>query len=299
MFEKTRNFLESINLPSGDQYSLHSSEKRFPDGSHFGIEVPTVNDITTAQALLEECKYLGVTINRMIETYGMFRHTAAEIKSFVKLCQDYSCELVMSTGPRAVYDTSATAKCDDGKRIGYRLRGQEQLVRAIEDIKRGIELGVQNFVIYDEGLLWTLGKMRAAQELPGHIRFKVSAHCGHANAAALKLLESIGADSINPVRDLQLPMIASLRSAVNIPIDCHVDCPPSSGGFVRSYEAAEIVRIASPVYLKTGNSVLSRHGQGTNAQDGKAMARQVAIVSEMMQRYFPEAIQSPNKQKKK
>lgn len=295
MFEKTRIFLESIDLPSGDLYNLPSSEHRFPDGADFGIEVPTVNNLTTAQALLEECEYLDVTVNRIVETYGMFRHTKAEIKSFVKLSQDYGCTLVMSTGPRAVYDTSATARSPDGKRIGYRLRGQEQVVRAIEDIKRGIELGVENFVIYDEGLLWILGKMRTAQELPAYIRFKVSAHCGHANAAALKLLESIGADSINCVRDLQLPMIASLRSAVDIPIDCHVDCPPSSGGFVRSYEAPEIVRIAAPVYLKTGNSVLSNHGQETNSQDGKAMARQVAIVSEMMQRYFPEAIQSQKK----
>lgn len=295
MFEKTRKFIESIDLPSGDLYNLPSSEQKFPDGADFRIEVPTVNELTTARALLEECEDLEVTVNRITETYGMFRHTATEIKYLVKLCLDYGCELVMSTGPRAVYDTSATACSNDGKRIGYRLRGQEQLVRAIEDIKRGIELGVENFVIYDEGLLWTLGKMRTAQEIPAHIRFKVSAHCGHANGAAFKLLESIGADSINPVRDLQLPMIASLRSAVDIPIDCHVDCPPSSGGFVRSYEAPEIVRIAAPVYLKTGNSALSRHGQVTNSQDGKAMARQVAIVSEMMQRYFPAAIQSPKK----
>ncbi|MEQ9354889.1 MAG: hypothetical protein RLP97_06100 [Coleofasciculus chthonoplastes F2-STO-03] len=48
------------------------------------------------------------------------------------------------------------------------LRGQEQLIRAIEDIKRGIELGVKNFVIYDEGLLWILGKMRVAHELPDY-----------------------------------------------------------------------------------------------------------------------------------
>lgn len=294
MFEKTRNFIESIDLPSGDLYNLPSSEQRFHDGAHFRIEVPTVNHLTTAQALLAESERLGVTVNRIIETYGMFRHTADEIKSFVKLCQDHGCELVMSTGPRAVYDTSATAQSSDGKRIGYRLRGQEQVIRAIEDIKRGIELGVKNFVIYDEGLLWILGKMRVAHELPDYIRFKVSAHCGHGNPAALKLLESIGADSINPVRDLQLPMIASLRRGLTIPIDCHVDCPKSSGGFIRSYEAPEIVRIAAPVYLKTGNSALAHHGQGTNLEDGKAMARQVAIVSEMVQRYFPEAIQSPN-----
>lgn len=292
MFEKTRVFLQEIGLPLGDLYDLPTSEKRFSDQAYFRIEVPTINNLSTAEALLESCRDLGVTVNRIIETYGMFRHTASEIRSFVELCQDYGCDLVMSVGPRAVYDTSATATCEEGKRIGYRLRGQEQLIRAIEDIQRGIELGVKNFVIYDEGLLWVLGKMRVAQELPAEVTFKVSAHCGHGNAATLKVLESLGANSINPVRDLELPMIASLRQAINIPLDCHVDCPPSSGGFVRSYEAPEIVRVASPVYLKTGNSVLFRHGQETGSKEGKAMARQVTIVSEMMQRYFPEAIQS-------
>ena len=48
------------------------------------------------------------------------------------------------------------------------------------------------------------------------------------------------------------------------------------------------------LYLKTGNSVVSRHGELTGAKEGKAMARQVAIVLEMVQRYFPEAVQSPN-----
>lgn len=293
MFENSRNFLKRINLPPGDLYDLPASQKRFSDGAYFRIEVPTVNNIETAQALLEESDRLKVTINRITETYGMFRHLRVEIESWVQLCHEYGCELLMSTGPRAVYDTSATAHSVDGKRIGYRLRGQEQLIRGIEDIKRGIEFGVEYFVIYDEGLLWVLNQMRQAKELPSHVRFKVSAHCGHSNAAAFKLLESIGADSINPVRDLQLPMLAGIRGAVDVAIDCHVDCPLTSGGFIRSYEAPEIVQIAAPVYLKTGNSALSRHGENTTASEGKAMARQVAIVVEMMQRYFPEAIQSP------
>ena len=176
--------------------------------------------------------------------------------------------------------------------LAYRLRGQEQLIRAVEDIRRGIDLGVKSFLVYDEGLLWVLNKMRHDVFLPPDVKFKISAHCGHGNAASFKLLESIGANSINPVRDLQLPMIAALRWAINIPIDCHTDNPVGSGGFIRVYEAPEIVRIASPVYLKTGNSVVSEHGMPTTAKDGIRMARQAMIVLEMVNKYFPEAIQS-------
>ena len=40
---------------------------------------------------------------------------------------------------------------------------------------------------------------------------------------------------------------------------------------------------------------MSAHGQITNAHDGQLMADQAVIIKEMMDRYFPEAIQSePN-----
>jgi hypothetical protein len=115
---------------------------------------------------------------------------------------------------------------------------------------------------------------------------------GHCNPASFKVLESLGADSINPVRDLQIPMIAALRAAIKVPIDVHTDNPPGSGGFIRVYEAPEIVRVAAPVHCKTGNSVIGGHGEMTSAIDGKRMAEQAAIVVEMLNKYYPEAKQS-------
>lgn len=292
MFETTRIFLQNIGLPSGDLMNLPTSRKNFPDNCNYRVEVPTVNSLEAAEALLDESKKLGITINRITETYGMFRHIRNDIKNWVQLCKNYGCDLMMSIGPRATYDTSGTVVTDQGKSIGYRLRGQEQIVRAIEDVKRGLELGVKNFLVYDEGLLWILNLMRKQDEIPTDTTFKISAHCGHCNPAAFKLLENIGANSINPARDLGLPVIAALRQTVDIPIDIHTDNPPASGGFIRVYEAPEIVRIASPVYLKTGNSVILKHGQITTEKDGKAMARQASIVIEMVERFLPTAKQS-------
>ncbi len=107
----------------------------------------------------------------------------------------------------------------------------EQVLRAVEDIKRGYDLGVRGFLIYDEGMLWLVGQMRKDGALPKDIIFKTSAHLGQCNPCSFKLLESLGADSINPVRDLQIPMIAALRAAVQVPLDVHTDNPPGSGGF--------------------------------------------------------------------
>ena len=294
MFEQTRAFLNKIGLPSGDLMNLPTSQKCFDDGSHYRIEIPTINSIEAAESVLNESIKLNIRINRITETQGMFRYNKNDITNWVILCNDYGCDLVMSVGPRATYDTGASAISDQGKMIGLRLRGQEQLIRAIEDVKRGIELGVINFLVYDEGMLWVLNQMRQQKEIPQYIKFKISAHCGHCNPASFKLLESIGADSINPVRDLHLSMIAALRHAIEIPIDCHTDNPAASGGFIRVYEAPEIVRIASPVYLKTGNSILTKHGQTSSAKEGKLMAKQASIVIEMLNRYYPQGIQSLN-----
>ena len=293
MFEETREYLKKIGLPEGDLYDLPVSSLRFADGAHYRIEVPTVNTAEAAAALLETADKNGITINRITETYGMFRHTRQEIKEYCRLCHDYGCELLMSVGPRATYDTGATVLSPQGVRISHRLRGTEQLVRAIEDVKRGIDLGVRAFLIYDEGMLWVVGQMRKDGVLPKEIIFKTSAHLGHCNPASFRLLESLGADSINPVRDLAVSMHAALRAAVKAHLDIHTDNPPASGGFIRVYEAPDIVRVAAPVHLKTGNSVVSGHGQLTSASDGRKMADQASIVVEMVSKYYPEAKQSP------
>ena len=71
--------------------------------------------------------------------------TDEEITEMVDLAKKYECELFLSVGPRATYDTSATVHTKEGSRIGYRLRGYDNLVYAIEDVK---ELLIWEFVEY-------------------------------------------------------------------------------------------------------------------------------------------------------
>ena len=293
MFEETREYLKKLGLPSEDLKDMPTSKARFPDGGAFRIEVPTVNTAEATAALLETAAKNGITINRVTETYGMFRHTRDEIKEYCRVCNEHGTELLMSVGPRATYDLGATVHTSQGVRISYRLRGVEQLLRAAEDIKRGYDLGVRGFLVYDEGFLWLAGKMRKDGALPKEIHFKASAHLGHCNPCSIKLLADLGADSINPVRDLPVPMIAALRAAVKTTLDVHTDNPPASGGFIRVYEAPDIVRVAAPAHCKTGNSVIGGHGMLTSPSDAKRMADQASIVVEMIDKYYPEAKQSP------
>ena len=48
MFDETRSFLESLGLPGNDLNDLPTSQGVFDDGSHFKIEVPTVNSIVAS-----------------------------------------------------------------------------------------------------------------------------------------------------------------------------------------------------------------------------------------------------------
>ena len=82
---------------------------------------------------------------------------------------------------------------------------------------------------------------------------------------------------MNLVRDIQLQMLAAMRQAINIPIDVHTENPASTGGFIRHYEVPEMVRVASPIYLKTGGSVARPHSWESTADDARKRAKQVAL----------------------
>ena len=291
--EKTRVFLESIGLPGGDDYSLSQSEKRFSDGGQYRFEVPGIQGPKAMKALLEAIDSYGLFLHRVTQTQGIMRLTDDEISQMVDYADKWETDLVMAVGPRATTDTSASVHTEEGVRMGYRLRGQEQIVRAIEDVKRAARLGVKTFLVYDEGCLWVLNEMKKAGELPADTGFKVSAHMGHGNPCSAKLLESIGATSINPVRDIQLQMLASMRKAIDIPIDIHTENPKSTGGFIRHYEVPEMIRVAAPIFLKTGGSVAATHSWDTTEDDAKKRAKQVYLVRRMIDEYYPEAVCSP------
>ena len=286
----TRNFLEKIGLPGGDDYNLPKSNKTFSDGAQYRFEVPGIQGPTAMKSLLDEIDRRELVIHRVTQTKGIFLLTDNEIQEMVNLSKEFKLDLVLSIGPRATYDTSASVNTLEGQRMGLRLRGQEQIVRAIEDVKRAAGMGCRSFLLYDEGLLWVLNEMRKAGEIQEDCKFKVSAHAGHGNPASAKLLESIGADSINPVRDLQLPMLSSIRQSISVPIDLHTENPASSGGFIRHYEVPEMIRLTAPLYLKTGGSVAKTHAWDTTAADAKQRAKQVSLVKRVIDQYYPEAI---------
>jgi hypothetical protein len=81
---------------------------------------------------------------------------------------------------------------------------------------------------------------------------KISVMLPIANPATARVLEQLGASTLNVTPDLSLAQVAAIRAAVACPLDVYVEVPDNLGGFVRLHEIPELIRVAAPVYIKFG-----------------------------------------------
>ena len=297
--QNTRNYLASLGLPPGDAFDLPDSDRRFPDGAHYRIEIPSVEGPAAFAALLEEAEQLSVTIQRISQGSGIMLLTDEDIREMARLGNQAGVEVSLFIGPRAAWDTGAQVTSSAGKNLGARLRGMEQVVFAIEDLRRACALGIRSVLIADEGLLWLANEMKKSGELPPELVLKVSVQMGAANPISVRWMEQLGANTYNVPTDLSLAQLSTLRRVVSIPFDIYIEAPDDFGGFVRYYEAPEMVRVAAPVYVKLGlrnapNIYPSGlHLQATAVALARERVHRAKIAQDMLERYFPAAKASP------
>jgi hypothetical protein len=296
--QATRDFLKRLGLPPGDLFDLPTSGKRFPDGAQYRVEIPSVEGPNALAAVLAEAEARKVRVHRVSQGSGIMLLTDAEIREMAKLGAEARVEVSLFVGPRAAWETGAQITAPAGKNLGARQRGMNQVVYAIEDIKRACSLGIRSVLVADEGLLWVVNEMKKAGELPAELVLKVSVQMGAANPASIRLQEQLGAGTYNTPTDLDLPMLAAIRAAVSLPLDIYVEVPDNFGGFVRHYEIPEIVRVAAPVYVKFGlRNAPDVYPSGSHLEStvialSKERVRRAEIGLGLLQRYYPEATQS-------
>src|ERR671935_2410457 len=249
---ETRAFLVSIGLPPGDLHGLPDSEKRFPDGAQYRVEIPSVEGPACLEAVLEEAERLDVRVHRVSQGSGVFLQSDDELEAMARSGADAGVEISLFARPNAAWDTSAMARAAAGAVVAPTSRGQDQVVYGMEDIRRAAAHGIRSVLIADLGLLAVFGEMRAAGELPEDMQAKVSVMLPAANPAAARVLADLGASTLNLPTDLTLPQIAAIRAAVDLPLDVYVEAPDNVGGFVRLHEIPELIRVAAPVYVKFG-----------------------------------------------
>jgi hypothetical protein len=229
-----------------------ASEARFPDGTHFRVEIPSCEGPAVLRAIVAEAAARGVTVNRVSQGSGAMLHSAAELAELARIAADNGIEVSLFVGPREEWDIGRAAASADGGVFAGRLRGIRQLRYAVEDILRAAEHGIRGFLIADPGLLHLVSDMQAAGELPASIVWKVSAVLAPSNPLAFGVLERLGASTINVPSDLTLGQISEMRAVSSLPIDLYVETPDAMGGVVRGHEAADLITVASPMYVKFG-----------------------------------------------
>ncbi|MCF6524563.1 U32 family peptidase [Streptomyces sp. JJ36] len=245
--------LERIGHPAPAEDPAHASPYAFPDGGTWRTEIPSVEGPEALATVLKETTRLDVPVHRISQGSGVWMLTDAEITEMVDACAERAVELCLFTGPRGNWDIGAATRTPSGGG-GLRARGEGAVAGCVEDALRAAELGVRCLLVADEGVLWTLHRLRAAGTLPSAMTFKVSALVGPVNPASYAVWEGLGADSLNIPSDLSLEQIAEIRRVSPAPMDLYVEAPDDLGGFVRMYEAAELIRRGAPIYLKFGLS---------------------------------------------
>lgn len=296
--EETSRFLESLGVPGRDAYELPSSTKRFLDGAHYRIEIPSVEGPAVFRETIRAAQEQGVPVHRVSQGSGIMMLTRAEMAEMCELGNRHAIEVSLFVGPRSTWDIGAFGRTEGGKVLGYRHRGSDQLLYALEDIRRGCRAGLRGVLVADEGLLYAASEMKKAGKLPSNLVLKVSIRMAHGNPLSLKLVERMGADTINIIADLTLPQLAAIRQALDIPIDMYVEHADSFGAIARYYEMPEIIRVAAPIYIKVGSmNTQGLYPSGKHLEEAAKKitierVRRAKLMMEIICEYYPEAIVS-------
>jgi hypothetical protein len=298
--DRVSTAMERAGIPGRDAYDLPTSSKRFPDGAWYRVEISGVERPAVMAAVIDESERRGIPVHRAISVVmGATLLDRAELRDFAQMAADAKIEVILTPGPRASWDVGRQLVTPEGGLSGLRFRGSDQLRQVVADIMRAYDIGFRGFLVIDEGLLWLLREMQSNGDLPKDVVFKVSIYAGHANGAGCKVIESLGAASVNPVADLSLAQFAAIRQAIDIPVDLHIMLTDSFGGYIRIYDGAEMARTCSPCYFKiepgpgcaAGPGALYKPWVGTKmlADWAREKVKYAQIIHELIQENFPEA----------
>lgn len=298
MATSTRNFLKAAGFPMGDLADLPTSEKRFPDGAQYRLEVPSTEGPEYLSAVIDESKRRSVVVHRVSQGSGVFLQTDRELDEMAALARTEAIEVSLAARPNAAWQTSAMARSSAGSIVGPTAHGQNQLVYQLQDVRRAAMHGFRSVLLTDIGTLLAFGLMKEAGLIPPDMQAKISVLLPIANPCAARVAVDLGASTINVPTDLTLAEIAAIRAAVDVPLDVYVESADEFGGFIRFHEVPELIRVAAPVYLKFGlrnaPDIYPTGGQiaATALLMTRERMRRAELVSELINREYPSATTS-------
>ena len=270
----------------------------FPDGAAFRIEIPSVEGPKVLEAVLRAAEAEGITVNRVSQGSGAVLMRAVELRDMAQAALEAGVEVCLFVGPRERYGVGAHARSEDGRAHGDQVRGLRQISYALEDVLRATEEGIRSFLVADLGLLRAVTQAQAQGALPAGLVWKVSAAMSPSNPVTVKLLEDLGASTVNIPADATLAELAEMRAAVSIPLDLYVEAPDPLGGVVRGQELGDLVKAGAPLYAKFGlrnaQAVYpsGHHLEAVACANAIEKVHRAAVALEWLERLSPGLVQS-------
>ncbi len=240
---------------------LPDSEKKFPDGCHYRIEVSGMETPGILEAVIDEAKKLGIPIHRAISTVkGSYYWNNKDLKDLAKIARENKVEVIIC--PHKL----CGAVFEDINKIFTALNWEdsESVEDYLKEVKRCADLGFKGFLVWNKSLLPYLHIMRTTRIIPTDTIFKVSTFANNMNVYDFVDAENKNADTINTANGLTLKNLSKIRAAINATMDIHItfwqlalEGPNTNGRFEliakpydRISEAPELARICSPAYFK-------------------------------------------------
>ncbi len=273
-------------------------DARFPDGAAFRIVIPCVEGPRVLGAVLRAAEAEGITVNRVSQGSGAMLLRASELRDMAQAGRDAGVEVCLFVGPRERYGTGAHARSEDGRAHGDQARGLRQLRYALEDVLRAAEEGIRSFLVADLGLLRAATAAQAAGALPAGIVWKVSAAMSPSNPVTVRVLEDLGAGTVNVPADVTPAELAEMRAATSLPLDLYVESPDALGGVVRGQELGDLIGAGAPLYAKFGlrNAAAvypsGHHLEAVACANAVEKVHRAAVALEWLDRLSPGLAQS-------
>jgi hypothetical protein len=270
------------------------SSGRFSDGSRHHFEIASVEGPTVLRAVLGEAAAQGVRIHRVSQGSGIMMLADSELDEMAAVGLEHDVEVCLFLGPRGGWETGGQALVMDAA-AGV-ARGAEGVEASVAEADRACRHGIRSLLVGDIGVLDVLARLRGAGHLPPDLIFKTSAVMCAANPATAVLYDRLGADTINVATDLSIGMLAAMRAVTPKPLDLYIEAPDDLGGFVRSYEVPDVVRVAAPVHLKFGlRNARSVYPSGGHLQEiaiaqAREKVRRAALAERLLRELAPELI---------
>ena len=163
---------------------------------------------------------------------------------------------------------------------------------------RATEAGIRSFLVADLGLLRAMTQAQAQGSLPAGLVWKVSAAMSPSNPVTVKLLEDLGASTVNIPADATLAELTEMRAAVSIPLDLYVEASDPLGGMVRGQELGDLIKAGAPLYAKFGlrNAAAvypnGHHLEAVACANAIEKVHRAAVALEWLERLSPGLVQS-------